>query len=275
MRLARALVQGVDVWLNTPTRMLEASGTSGMKAAANGGLNLSIADGWWPEAYDGSNGWVIGGDEGLRGPGPAGRARRARVLHRLLEEEIVPLYFDRDEDGLPRGWVERMIRVLATIPPVFNTDRMVEEYFDTAYRKLALAGHRHGLDRRALAKERAREAKRIRSGFAGVKVLEAHLADLQEIQVGESIDAHLDVDLGVLTPPGRPRRARARPLRVPTVCATCAPSTSRRWRRTDGAVRFEGSHRIEGSGRYVHGLRVRARHEELAGGPLRDLVFWV
>lgn len=132
IRVARMLVQGVDVWLNTPQRPLEASGTSGMKAAMNGALNCSIADGWWPEGYDGTNGWVIGKTEAA-GDGAQQDREDALSLYRLLEEEIVPLYYERDDAGLPRGWIARMKNAIASITPRFSSDRMVKEYCRLAY----------------------------------------------------------------------------------------------------------------------------------------------
>ena len=130
--LATHLVQGVDIWLNTPTRMLEASGTSGMKAAANGVLNLSVDDGWWPEAADGSNGWTIAREDGEEVD-----VVDAATLYRLLEEEIVPAYFERDSDGLPQRWLELVRANLGTVPLQFNTERMVTEYANRAYLELA------------------------------------------------------------------------------------------------------------------------------------------
>ena len=131
MRVGHMLVQGVDVWLNTPRRPLEASGTSGMKAAMNGALNCSIADGWWPEGFDGRNGWVISGREG---DDEAAQDREdALALYHLLEEEIVPAFYERDADGLPRRWIGMMKEAIATITPRFSSDRMVAEYCQTAY----------------------------------------------------------------------------------------------------------------------------------------------
>ncbi len=132
MRVGRMLVQGVDVWLNTPRPPLEASGTSGMKAAMNGALNCSIADGWWPEGADGTNGWTIrslsqADDEWQRDRDDA------LALYRLLEEEIVPLYYERDGHGVPVGWVERMRRAIGTITPAFSSHRMVRDYCENAY----------------------------------------------------------------------------------------------------------------------------------------------
>lgn len=138
MRVGRMLVQGCDVWLNTPRRPLEASGTSGMKAGMNGALNCSIADGWWPEAYNGENGWVIRG-KSCDGDEAAQDREDALALYHLLEEEIVPLYYDRDPSGLPRRWIARMRNAIATIAAGFSSDRMVREYTERAYRPLAQA----------------------------------------------------------------------------------------------------------------------------------------
>ena len=132
MRVARMLVQGVDVWLNTPQRPLEASGTSGMKAAMNGALNCSIADGWWPEGFDGKNGWVIAGKE-VAGDDAARDREDALALYHLLEEQIVPAYYERDGQGIPRRWVAMMKEAIATITPKFSSDRMVREYAESAY----------------------------------------------------------------------------------------------------------------------------------------------
>ena len=135
--LARFLVQGVDVWLNTPLRLLEASGTSGMKAAANGALNLSVRDGWWDEAFDGKNGFAIGLGPDAAGDDEDGKDQEA--LAKTLENEVSPLFFDRDVAGVPARWLDRVKESLATIPPVFDAVRMVREYDALAYRPLAAA----------------------------------------------------------------------------------------------------------------------------------------
>ncbi|HTG93158.1 MAG TPA: alpha-glucan family phosphorylase, partial [Pyrinomonadaceae bacterium] len=131
--IARQLVHSVDVWLNVPRRPLEASGTSGEKVAMNGGLNLSILDGWWLEAYDGTNGFAIGSnidvDDGIDVD-----LADAQSLYRVLEEEVVPLYYERDADGLPHKWVTMMKRAIQTLGPDYNSDRMVDEYARQIYR---------------------------------------------------------------------------------------------------------------------------------------------
>jgi glycogen phosphorylase len=132
MRVARFMIQGVDVWLNNPRRPLEASGTSGMKASANGVVNLSVLDGWWDEGWTGDNGWAIGGretnpDDGAQDYGDA------QALYGLLEQQIVPLYYDRDSDGIPEGWAAEMKRSIRSTIWNFSTVRMLHEYVEGEY----------------------------------------------------------------------------------------------------------------------------------------------
>jgi starch phosphorylase len=132
IRIARYLVAGVDIWLNNPRRPLEASGTSGMKAAANGVVNVSVLDGWWDEGWNGDNGWAIGGRE--TNPDEAAQDwADAQDLYRILEEEVVPRYYDRDEHGVPHAWVELMRRSMAATLWQFSTTRMLHEYVERMY----------------------------------------------------------------------------------------------------------------------------------------------
>ncbi len=132
INVARHLVQGVDVWLNTPRRPLEASGTSGQKAVLNGALHLSVLDGWWAEAYDGTNGFAIGkGASHVRDE--VTDARDAASLYRVLEQQVIPLYYDRDIDGLPRHWIKRMMNSISSLAWRFSADRMVADYVRYAY----------------------------------------------------------------------------------------------------------------------------------------------
>jgi starch phosphorylase len=132
MQVGRVLTSGVDVWLNNPLRPQEASGTSGMKGPFHGGLNCSILDGWWPEAYDGKNGWAIGDGREF-----ASREKQdkydAGAIYELLEKEIVPGFYDLDRTGLPRKWVGRMKDSMRTVCPQFNTHRMVGDYVEGFY----------------------------------------------------------------------------------------------------------------------------------------------
>ncbi|MEJ7712133.1 MAG: alpha-glucan family phosphorylase [Pyrinomonadaceae bacterium] len=130
--VARQLVQAVDVWMNVPRRPLEASGTSGQKVALNGGLNLSILDGWWIEGYDGTNGWAIG-DPTADTVTEAADQRDADSLYTVIESEVVPFYYDRSESGVPHRWVAMMRRSIETLTPTFSSDRMVQEYAERIY----------------------------------------------------------------------------------------------------------------------------------------------
>ncbi|MGC8633348.1 MAG: alpha-glucan family phosphorylase [Candidatus Limnocylindrales bacterium] len=152
MRVARFLIQGVDVWLNNPRRPLEASGTSGMKAAANGVVNLSVLDGWWDEAWSGTNGWAIGGrttnpDEGAQDWADS------QELYRLLEEEVVPRYYERDRDGLPGAWLATVRESIRSTIWQFSTTRMLEEYVEQLY--LPAASTPVGRARRSSRRARA------------------------------------------------------------------------------------------------------------------------
>jgi len=126
------LVRGCDVWLNVPRPPLEASGTSGMKSAFNGGLQLSVLDGWWAEGYDGENGWAITGD--VDSNHHAQDERDAIALHHLLEHEVVPAFYDRDEAGIPPAWIARIRASLRTLGPMFCAGRMLGQYVDGPYR---------------------------------------------------------------------------------------------------------------------------------------------
>lgn len=132
VHVARQMVSGCDVWLNTPRRPLEACGTSGMKAAINGCLNLSILDGWWREAYDGTNGFAIGQDMHVESVEEQDKID-AENLYRVLTEEVVPCFYDRDEQGIPRRWIQKIRRAFVTIVPQFSTWRMVQEYTQKYY----------------------------------------------------------------------------------------------------------------------------------------------
>jgi len=133
INVGRLFVQGVDVWLNNPRRPLEASGTSGQKKVVlNGGLNLSVLDGWWAEAYDGLNGFAIGTGR-THSSMNVHDTRDGDELYRVLREEVIPLYYQRDRDGLPRGWIKRMKRTIRTLGWRFNANRMVMDYTQKCY----------------------------------------------------------------------------------------------------------------------------------------------
>jgi starch phosphorylase len=129
--VAAHLVSGCDVWINLPRRPMEASGTSGMKATFNGALQLSVLDGWWAEAYNGTNGWAIPGDEDSD-PNVVD-SRDAQLFYDLLEHEVIPLFYDRDENGIPQAWCDRIKQALITCAPAFSATRMVDDYAEKIY----------------------------------------------------------------------------------------------------------------------------------------------
>lgn len=146
MALARQLVQGVDVWINTPRRPWEACGTSGMKVLVNGGLNLSKLDGWWAEAYQPDYGWAIDGED-------SNDEEDAETLYRLLEQEVVPCFYSRDENGISRAWVQRMRASMAQLAPQFSSNRMMLEYLDTFYAPAITAYRQRRTQGAALARD--------------------------------------------------------------------------------------------------------------------------
>jgi starch phosphorylase len=200
MNVARHLVQGVDVWLNNPRRPLEASGTSGMKVCVNGGLNLSILDGWWCEGYDGENGWAIGSGEEYADNTHYQDEVESRALYELLEKEVLPMFYTRGADGLPRQWIKRMKKSISTLVPVFNTNRMVEEYTEKAY----IPSHRRfatlSADHLRSAKELADWRRQLGDGWRDIRVeaVEAPNGDL--LRVGSSFPVKVKVHLGNVPP---------------------------------------------------------------------------
>jgi starch phosphorylase len=140
MHLTGRLVQGVDVWINTPRRPWEASGTSGMKVLVNGGINLSELDGWWAEAYAPDVGWALG-DGREHGDDPAWDAAEAEALYDLLEGEVIPEFYTRDKEGIPTAWVARMRESMARLTPQFSANRTVREYTEQHYIPAAAAYH--------------------------------------------------------------------------------------------------------------------------------------
>ena len=152
MRLTEQLVQGVDVWLNTPRRPWEACGTSGMKVLVNGGINLSELDGWWAEAYTPDVGWALG-DGQEHGDDPAWDAAEANELYGLLEHEVIPEFYTRDESGIPSAWVKRMRESMARLTPRFSTNRSVREYTEQHYLPAAAAYRARTADKGAVGKQ--------------------------------------------------------------------------------------------------------------------------
>jgi starch phosphorylase len=193
MNVSRYLVQGCDVWLNNPRRPLEASGTSGMKAAINGVLNFSVMDGWWDEAYGPDLGWSIGQGETYEDEEYADLVE-SRYLYNVLEKEIIPLFYDRGADLIPRGWIEKMKSAIRELGPVFNTGRMVREYTERFYLEADLRSFHMIKDEFQGARALAAWKDRIRKHWGGVQItgVETDLGS-REIRVGESMEVSVRV----------------------------------------------------------------------------------
>jgi len=263
MEVARHLVQGVDVWLNTPRRPMEASGTSGMKVAFNAGLNLSILDGWWCEGYQGNNGWAIGKGEVYADLEYQNQVESG-ALYDLLEKEVVPLYYQRGGDGIPRDWVSMMKASMQSLCPVFSTDRMVEEYAQLSYIPSYRQWTRLEANDLGLAKELAAWKKRVFGGWSqvGIEATEAKLSD--SVAVGSSLPVSATVRLGNLNPDevavegyfgvldnqGIIRGGEIVPLAVAETLE-------------NGRYRFAGDLECRFCGRYGFMVRVMPRHKAL------------
>ncbi|MCZ6683757.1 MAG: alpha-glucan family phosphorylase [Planctomycetota bacterium] len=197
--VARRLVQGVDVWLNNPIKPREASGTSGMKVPPNGGINLSVLDGWWPEAYDGENGWAVGDGQIYEDPDYQDYVE-GEAIYDLLEKEIIPAFYDRGPDGLPRRWIARMKASMRTICPMFNSNRMLEEYTNRLYVPAARRWRHMSKDNFAATKALARWKHELIAHWSEVRVEHVEAEDPGELPVGAYLGVKARVHLGRVSP---------------------------------------------------------------------------
>jgi starch phosphorylase len=194
MLLTERMVAGVDLWLNTPRRPWEASGTSGMKVLVNGGLNVSELDGWWVEAYSPNVGWALG-DGKEHGDDPAWDAAEAEALYDLLEYEIVPEFYSRDEHGIPKAWVARMRESMAQLTPAFSANRTVREYTEEHYMKAAEAYARRAADNGSLGASMVQWQADLARAWNDV-----HFGPVQVKSEGGQLIFEAQVHLGALDP---------------------------------------------------------------------------
>jgi starch phosphorylase len=275
INVARYMVQGVDVWLNTPRRPMEASGTSGMKASANGALNISVPDGWWVEAEGlGENGWSIGRGETYRDPDEQDRVE-SEALYEILEKEVVPLFYDRGRDGLPRHWVARMKNAIRTICPVFNTNRMVQEYTERFYLPCTARRAQLYSDGSARAKALAAWKQHIRRNWDKVRVASTESGPTEGLLYGSSLQVMAEVVLGKLSMEdvtveiyygdtnGSDHVIDGRTMRMECVK-----------KLHDGVYRYEGAITCEKTGLQGFTVRVIPNHNDLAQKHETALVTW-
>jgi starch phosphorylase len=225
MLLSECLVQGVDLWINTPRRPWEASGTSGMKVLVNGGLNLSELDGWWAEAYSPDVGWALG-DGREHGDDPAWDAEEARALYSLLEQEVIPAFYTRDAQGVPAAWVARMRESMARLTPQFSSNRSVREYTESyyipsagRYRRRAAQGAHSGQALVQWQRELARHWHNLHFGNLDVQTTEDHHRFSVQVYLDELDPQMLQVELYA------DPRADAPLVRQPMTCEVPLPGT--------------------------------------------------
>ncbi|MCX7982542.1 MAG: alpha-glucan family phosphorylase [Syntrophales bacterium] len=278
IRTARHLLQGVDVWLNTPRRPFEASGTSGEKAIINGVIHASVSDGWWVEGYDGSNGWTIGPvRKGYVEETGDSDEEDALSLYELLENTIVPLYYERDFTGIPVKWVALMKRSIQTLAPVYNTERMVQEYLRKMYEPAARRGKMMMENNFALAKEIADWKSKVAMRFSSLKLEEVIIQGIQgdSISVGDTLKVTARIFPGRMEPEeiyvelviGQKgvNGFSGMPERIPL---------SLKERGTDGALTYTLAYDVKFNGQYIYGVRVMPYHQRLDLNIEAGLVLW-
>ncbi len=274
MTLARYLVQGVDVWLNTPRRPLEASGTSGMKVLFNGGLNCSILDGWWAEGFTRDVGWAIGNGEEYADQEYQDRVE-SEALYDLLEQEIVPKFYNRGRDGIPRDWVAMMKASLSELGPVFNTNRMLQEYSERFYleadRRYRAFAEKNATRARSLSEFKAH----VHKHWKDVQVLGTELASASDLRVGQTLAVRARVRLGGLGPEHVQVQTYdgelSSELKVPL--GVSRPMAMVR-QLEPGVYQYEGSITCQSSGRRAFQVRVLPNQADLLEPEALGLIAW-
>ena len=200
MNVAHYLVQGVDIWLNNPLRPEEASGTSGMKAAVNGAINFSVLDGWWCEGYNGENGWVIGSTDTYNDL-EYQNEMESRSIYEMLEKEIVPLFYDRGQDDLPRGWISKMKTCMQTVGPMFNTNRMIEDYTRKFYVPSMELTEKMKANDYELAKNKTLWQNNIEKNWAKVTIINVEdNIETKSVEVRKTIKITAKINLAGINP---------------------------------------------------------------------------
>ncbi|MCK4715844.1 MAG: alpha-glucan family phosphorylase, partial [Candidatus Marinimicrobia bacterium] len=199
INVARYLVQGCDLWLNNPRRELEACGTSGMKAAVNGGLNFSTLDGWWDEIYHPGIGWAIGNRE-VYDDFDYWDEQEAKKLYNVLEKEIIPTFYYRDTDGLPRDWIRRVKDSIVNICPIYNTNRMLRDYTEQLYFPAAERAHLMRNNSFTISKELAHWKKHMRDSWNSIRFLKIETSSTKELSVKSGLEITTVIFLDGISP---------------------------------------------------------------------------
>ena len=272
MNVARYLVQGCDVWLNTPRRPMEASGTSGMKAALNGVLNVSVLDGWWEEACHMHSGWTIGLGEDYEDEHYQDEVE-SNALYDLLETEVIPLFYRRDDDDLPREWIARMKETIAELAPFFNTQRMVRQYAEHMY----LPNHARWQTLHE-DKERAERLtdwkERVRSQWTQVSIRSLDGDWPSPLKVGMQVPIRASLTLGELAPTDVRIELYAGRLNAQQEFTDAHSYPLEASGTSNGLHHFKGIYTCTESGSHGYTLRVLPAHPDLDDGREMGLVHW-
>jgi phosphorylase/glycogen(starch) synthase len=278
IHIARQLIQGVDVWMNTPRRPYEACGTSGEKVAVNGVLNFSISDGWWAEGFDGTNGWTIGPvvkdyiDES-----PNADAEDSQSLYAILENTIIPLFYNRDETGLPEKWLAMVKRSMQTLVPAFNSERMVSEYYHQMYVPTAKRNQEMTRDSYKLAKEIADWKLKIPMRFSSLKFLNVSVEGIHgdTMIVEQPLMINASIDPGKLEPDeilvelviGKVEGQRF------VGDLACVPLEITHTSE-DGILTFSVEYKVKQNGTYNYGVRVVPYNRRLPYKHEAGMILW-
>ncbi len=274
IHVARHLVQGCDVWLNTPRRGMEASGTSGMKAALNGGLNCSIMDGWWDEAFESELGWSIGRGEDYANPATADELE-SHALYDLLEKNIIPLFYDRDSHDIPVKWIAKMKSCIATLAPQFNTNRMVQEYTENLYLPALERGRKLAANKLEGAVNQAKHIAHLRACWPGLKIEEVKADTAEPLGVRDSLNVSATVNLSGLIPSDVSVQVYCGRLDnegrlIDAVQTDMTPGKD----LSSGQHQYTGSVQINTSGRHGFAIRIVPSDEMLDGMVIPGLIHW-
>ncbi len=275
MSIAQYLVSGADLWLNTPRRPLEASGTSGMKAAINGALNCSVLDGWWAEGYDPSIGWAIGSGEEYEDEELQDEIE-VKALYNLLEQEIIPTYYDRGLDGLPRAWIAMMKESMRQVGERFSSARMLTEYSERFYIPALENSRRVQADSYRVARELAKRIANLEAHWGEISVEQLISNHSRQLNVGDAVEVEAVVHLGKVSPEdvrvelyhgridsqGKIENADRREMQVLNGAGA------------DGKRRYAVSTQCRMAGRQGYAVRVLPRHDALVHDFLPGLVRW-
>ncbi len=276
MEMAKLLTQGVDIWLNTPTRPLEASGTSGMKAALNGRPNFSVLDGWWAEGYRPDAGWALPlertyEDQHLQ------NELDAETIYHILEDEILPIYFDRDKTGISKTWMGYVKQIIAEVAPTFTMKRMMDDYYERFYFPLGDSQQATAKTNYKAAKTFAEWKASVSNSWAGIEVVENNSFDTvnHALPVGEAFEAEIVLDTNGID---------AKDLTLEACFYQRLDEDKIELRRTDtfklkgqkgGKATFTLAIDPQLAGVYEYGFRLRPVHKMMAHAQDLNLVFWV